>query len=90
MMQCVTSELYIGEAAILYILCIYISSLSVCLLLCPLQLFECQTPLPLNLLEAYVVENEEYPIVVLGVKERSVPCLTLPYCNVYTPYCFHT
>ena len=36
------------------------------------QLFECQTPLPMNLLEAYVVENEEYPIVVLGVKERSV------------------
>ncbi|CAI8010512.1 Mitogen-activated protein kinase kinase kinase kinase 5, partial [Geodia barretti] len=33
------------------------------------MLFECQTPLPLNLLEAYVVENEEYPIVVLGVKE---------------------
>jgi [mitogen-activated protein kinase] kinase 5 len=33
------------------------------------MLFECQTLQPLNLLEAYVVENEEYPIVVLGVKE---------------------
>ena len=40
--------------------------LSVCL---SLQLFDCQIPQPLNLLEAFVVEDEEYPIVVLGVKE---------------------
>jgi hypothetical protein len=33
------------------------------------MLFESQIPQPLNLLEAFVVENEEYPIVVLGSRK---------------------
>lgn len=33
------------------------------------MMFECQIPQPLGLLEAFVAEDEEYPIVVFGVKE---------------------
>ena len=45
--------------------------LSPVLTLLPLQMFECQIPQPLGLLEAFVAEDEEYPIVVFGIKERS-------------------
>ena len=34
-----------------------------------LQLFECTVPQPLGMLEAFVYEEEEYPVVCFGVKE---------------------
>ena len=34
-----------------------------------LQLFECTIPQPLGMLEAFVYEEEEYPVVCFGVKE---------------------
>ena len=33
------------------------------------QLFECTIPQPLGMLEAFVYEEEEYPVVCFGVKE---------------------